>query len=187
MSRIGPALKIVASCGGCVHEHCKSYAVQGDSGNDVYCMHPEAKNKNATNGYGYIADTTWTTPAWCPLLEKATVDLAVKKAAEVARRLAPELSPQATPKLVLESMLRAYESAALKQEIAEHEKAPVRYRTVLNDFSSSIDTLRLMLSNVLVNSVLPSNADWPSALVDDYERRLRGDTPLTEEPKVTAP
>lgn len=58
--RVGPKLEIVASCSGCAFERSESYAVQGDSGHRVFCDHSDGK--------GYIGDTTWRTPSWCPLL-----------------------------------------------------------------------------------------------------------------------
>lgn len=63
VGREGPSISITASCSGCRYEHCESYRVQGDSGHDVSCTHPEGK--------GYVGDTTWRTPAWCPLLAAA--------------------------------------------------------------------------------------------------------------------
>lgn len=72
MKTHGPKLNVVASCFDCEHESSVSYAVQGDSGHDVYCTHEKALNKNPTTGYGHIGDTTWKTPAWCPLLKEAT-------------------------------------------------------------------------------------------------------------------
>lgn len=65
VKRIGPKLRLVATCMGCEHEASKHYQVQGDSGHDVECKHPEAGNR------GYIGDTTWNTPDWCPLLAGA--------------------------------------------------------------------------------------------------------------------
>jgi hypothetical protein len=60
--QIGPTTTITRSCLDCTY--CKSvrYACQGDSGSDVYCHHPARK------GDAYIGDTTWRTPAWCPVL-----------------------------------------------------------------------------------------------------------------------
>jgi hypothetical protein len=57
--RVGPALSIRASCVGCAFERSVSYRVQGDSGSDVYCDHPDANGKR-------VADTRWDTPEWCP-------------------------------------------------------------------------------------------------------------------------
>ena len=62
--REGPRISIVASCGGCVHERTKKYRVQGDSGTDVTCAHPDHPGR-------IVGDTTWTTPAWCPYLAGA--------------------------------------------------------------------------------------------------------------------
>jgi len=59
--REGPQVRIDASCSGCTHERNESYAVQGDSGFNVSCAHPNNPNR-------HIGDTTWRTPEWCPLL-----------------------------------------------------------------------------------------------------------------------
>ncbi len=59
--REGPALTILASCQGCAHEANVRYSVQGDSGCDVMCTHPNAPDDSE------IGDTTWRTPDWCPL------------------------------------------------------------------------------------------------------------------------
>ncbi len=71
MSRIGPKIRIEASCFDCKFCRSERYAVQGDSGQDVSCTHPGAANSE-------IGDTTWATPAWCPLLEDA-MDKAIEK------------------------------------------------------------------------------------------------------------
>lgn len=55
----GPRVTTRRSCGDCDHVVNVSYAVQGDSGFDVYCG---KANKR------HIGDTTWETPAWCPFL-----------------------------------------------------------------------------------------------------------------------
>lgn len=59
MKTNGPTVTVKMSCLNCTHEHSESYRVQGDSGHDVYCNHGDAKRR--------IGDTTWDTPAWCPL------------------------------------------------------------------------------------------------------------------------
>ena len=66
--REGPHLTVVASCYDCTHVRNESYAVQGDSGHIVSCVHP--------GGWGRIGDTTWTTPEWCPLMTDAREALA---------------------------------------------------------------------------------------------------------------
>ncbi len=70
--REGPYVYIGASCAGCVHERAEHYRVQGDSGTDVSCAHPAAPVPRT------IGDTTWTTPAWCPLLDVA-VDTLIRE------------------------------------------------------------------------------------------------------------
>lgn len=60
----GPHLRIVASCFNCQHEQTERYAVQGDSGTLVYCAEPSITKRQ-------IGDTTWDTPSWCPLLNRA--------------------------------------------------------------------------------------------------------------------
>jgi len=67
--RIGPQLTIEASCFDCEHCRSVSYQWQGDSGKDVSCAHPER------SGEGGIGDTTWKTPAWCPLYKAALAKL----------------------------------------------------------------------------------------------------------------
>lgn len=62
--REGPNIIIKADCYGCLHCRSEYYAVQGDSGHDVYCDHPEAPEK-------HVGDTSWRTPEWCPLLDAA--------------------------------------------------------------------------------------------------------------------
>ena len=57
--RVGPRLNVEASCYGCAYERSVSYRVQGDSGHDIYCDHPDAGGKR-------VGDTRWSTPDWCP-------------------------------------------------------------------------------------------------------------------------
>lgn len=61
--REGPSTTIERSCAGCRFNVSESYAVQGDSGQSVYCTNGEKR---------YIGDTTWDTPAWCPVLAART-------------------------------------------------------------------------------------------------------------------
>lgn len=75
MKTPGPKLKVDASCFDCTYERSEGYRVQGDSGHDVYCDHPNDPGKR-------IGDTTWTTPEWCPILAEALA----RFAGEVARR-----------------------------------------------------------------------------------------------------
>ncbi len=60
-NREGPSIRLEASCSGCRYECNASYAVQGDSGFDVSCSHPNNPGR-------HIGDSTWRTPSWCPLL-----------------------------------------------------------------------------------------------------------------------
>lgn len=63
----GPKLRIVASCDQCEHIAVETYRVQGDSGRDVSCTHPDGK--------GYIGEKRYdSTPQWCPLLRAALVE-----------------------------------------------------------------------------------------------------------------
>jgi len=62
-TREGPLVTIKRSCFGCRYERSERYQVQGDSGHDVKCDHPEAPAQNR------IGDTTWQTPDWCPFLK----------------------------------------------------------------------------------------------------------------------
>lgn len=57
--RIGPSVTVKRSCMGCKYERSQSYRVQGDSGHDIFCDHPEAGGKT-------VGDTNWSTPDWCP-------------------------------------------------------------------------------------------------------------------------
>jgi hypothetical protein len=50
----------------CGHIKVTPYRVQGDSGRDVECAHPDGK--------GYIGERAFdATPQWCPLLKEALV------------------------------------------------------------------------------------------------------------------
>lgn len=73
----GPKETITRCCMRCPACVSERYHVQGDSGSDVYCAHPnfhtEPKQRKS------IGDTTWTTPSWCPALT------CYPKAREVAR------------------------------------------------------------------------------------------------------
>ncbi|WP_422923684.1 hypothetical protein [Singulisphaera sp. PoT] len=64
----GPSVRIVLSCFNCKHETSESYRVQGDSGSDVYCTHPQCGGKKR------VGDTRWDTPDWCPLRDDAIRD-----------------------------------------------------------------------------------------------------------------
>lgn len=65
MSEHGPRFTVTASCFSCVHCVSERYQVQGDSGHDVMCKHPDGSKKSG----GHIGDTNWNTPAWCPFLK----------------------------------------------------------------------------------------------------------------------
>ena len=71
MKRLGPSLRIVASCSDCEHETSVEYAVQGDSGFHRYCTEPSifgAGGRRYLGGYD-------STPTWCPLLAAASAAL----------------------------------------------------------------------------------------------------------------
>lgn len=74
----GPRVTISASCFDCAHEESESYAVQGDSGCKVYCAHPSVVAESALRSRRRVGDTTWATPAWCPLLAPA-IDKLIKE------------------------------------------------------------------------------------------------------------
>lgn len=64
--REGPSVATKRSCFDCRWEKSESYAVQGDSGHDVYCTHPTHPARR------FIADTSWDTPEWCPVSRLVT-------------------------------------------------------------------------------------------------------------------
>lgn len=64
MKTDGPFVWMRASCLNCIHCTSESYAVQDDSGHNVYCEHPSIGKKR-------VGDTNWSTPEWCPLLADA--------------------------------------------------------------------------------------------------------------------
>lgn len=57
----GPTIITKRSCIDCKHCQSSRYACQGDSGCDVYCVHPSSETARS------IGDTTWETPDWCPV------------------------------------------------------------------------------------------------------------------------
>ena len=61
----GPRITVKLSCFDCRHCESESYAVQGDSGMQVYCCHPSAVS---IDGARRIGDSDWQTPMWCPFL-----------------------------------------------------------------------------------------------------------------------
>lgn len=67
--REGPSIRIDVDCFGCVHTESEKYQCQGDSGRDVYCIHPQFGS--GENERRHIGDTKWTTPDWCPVRQKA--------------------------------------------------------------------------------------------------------------------
>ncbi len=86
--RNGPKLTIAATCQGCVYEHTESYCVEDgndvDSGVNVYCGNDRAVSSaptRAKNGLRHVGDTTWATPAWCPLYGDALTALMAAKGA----------------------------------------------------------------------------------------------------------
>jgi hypothetical protein len=66
----GPRIRIEMSCFDCDYCVSESYRVQGDSGSDVYCLHPSIVPTAATPRK-YIGDSSWSTPIWCPLRQVA--------------------------------------------------------------------------------------------------------------------
>jgi hypothetical protein len=46
--RQGP--RLVAQCTGCVHHSTRAYSVQGDSGRDHFCRHPDAQAGEPESG-----------------------------------------------------------------------------------------------------------------------------------------
>lgn len=84
--REGPRARFDASCFDCAHERSEHYEVQGDSGCDVYCAHPDVVSNSRLQSRGRIGDTTWTTPDWCPLLVVAVERLVRDRKAGVGRQ-----------------------------------------------------------------------------------------------------
>jgi len=76
--RPGPKLTIKATCFDCEHERSESYAVQGDSGCNVFCAHPDMVAESKLRSNRRIGDSTWDTPKWCPMLAGAIADLTRK-------------------------------------------------------------------------------------------------------------
>jgi len=74
----GPKVTVRLSCFDCQHCSSDSYRVQGDSGSSVYCKHSAYAPR-------YIGDTTWDTPAWCPLRPADPQARIAELEAEVAR------------------------------------------------------------------------------------------------------
>lgn len=62
----GPKVTVLRECYNCPACVSESYRVQGDSGSDVYCAHPNFANEK--EGRKFIRDTSWRTPEWCPVL-----------------------------------------------------------------------------------------------------------------------
>jgi hypothetical protein len=65
----GPRIRVLMSCFDCDFCARESYTYQGDSGSDVYCVHPEAAESGKIKRL--IGDTNWKTPVWCPLRQAA--------------------------------------------------------------------------------------------------------------------
>lgn len=79
----GPHLTIAASCIGCAHETSEGYKVQGDSGFNVRCTHPDAARASG-DARGRIGDTTWSTPSWCPRYTAALEALVMSMKADAS-------------------------------------------------------------------------------------------------------
>lgn len=123
IARVGPRETVNRSCYDCSVCKSESYAVQGDSGHDVYCTHPLVGRK-------HIADTSWATPDWCPALPPAAPLLAAeceRLQAEVLLERAARLSAEVERdglKLDAESMAMRIESLA--EELAKPEDVRLR-------------------------------------------------------------
>ena len=66
----GPRIRIELSCFDCCYCTSESYTCQSDSGSDVYCIYPNPVDTVATKRK-HIGDSSWSTPAWCPLRQQA--------------------------------------------------------------------------------------------------------------------
>lgn len=73
MSQLGPKLTLLASCAGCDLARGERYYYQNDTGIDVYCQHEDAPVTQCFDKevHGFVGDSTWDTPRWCPLLAAA--------------------------------------------------------------------------------------------------------------------
>lgn len=74
MSRIGPKLTLDATCYECIYKRSERYTAQGNSGADVYCVHPSSLVDGKQR---HVGDTTWRTPVWCPELPKAKAEFKI--------------------------------------------------------------------------------------------------------------
>ena len=61
----GPKVTVNRCCMSCPACESERYHVQGDSGSDVYCKHPDFQSEPKQRKY--IGDSTWSTPTWCPV------------------------------------------------------------------------------------------------------------------------
>ncbi len=59
---IGPKITVKKSCFDCDVCVSEKYRCQSDSGYDLYCAHPEFKERKR------FGDSDWSTPEWCPEL-----------------------------------------------------------------------------------------------------------------------
>lgn len=66
----GPRVEVKLNCFDCDYCVGESYACQGDSGTDVYCIHPSVVDTTAAPR-NVIGDSNWSTPLWCPLRQAA--------------------------------------------------------------------------------------------------------------------
>ena len=57
---IGPTITVRKDCYSCECKKVEHYAVQGDSGCYVNCVHPAIGNRR-------IGNNNWKTPNWCPV------------------------------------------------------------------------------------------------------------------------
>lgn len=74
----GPTVSVSMSCFDCAHCESKGYAVQGGSGIDVWCRHPQF-------GRRVVGDSRWNTPAWCPFRKAAIEAIIARLTEEVAQ------------------------------------------------------------------------------------------------------
>lgn len=92
----GPSVSLRVSCLNCQHQQSVGYRVQGDSGRDVYCHHPNfAGGQDPSSGPKHVGDTTWDTPGWCPLSPMTALTTAVRELKE--RRVAYEMRLEFVP------------------------------------------------------------------------------------------
>jgi len=71
--QIGPTVKVTYSCFECRYCENESYHCQGDSGTDVYCVHPSFTTRQ------WVGDSNWGTPDFCPFKKDAKAALGIKQ------------------------------------------------------------------------------------------------------------